>query len=124
MTSNEKVKLFSISNFGMTTLQLMEAIKTVKRFADEKCGVVRLVSCTMTTIVFAVDWEDGVQMIKIENILDTGYVVVNKDNGYFMANAGLYRTEKGAQKECERMTKYYPNRKYRVVKVNLVVSEE
>ena len=63
-------------------------------------------------------------MIKPENILDTGYVVVNKDNGYFMANAGLYRTEKGAQKECEFVDKLYPSRKYRVVKVNLVVEEE
>lgn len=63
-------------------------------------------------------------MNKPENILDTGYVVMNKDNGYFTANAGLYRTEKGAQKECERMDKFYPSRKYRVVKVNLVVVED
>ena len=57
-------------------------------------------------------------------ILDTGYVVVSKDNRYFMANVGLYRTEKGAQKECDRVSKYYSSREYRVVKVNLVVSEE
>lgn len=57
-------------------------------------------------------------------ILDTGYVVINKDNNYFTANAGLYRTKKGAQKECDRANSYYPNRCYKVVKVNLVVVEE
>lgn len=57
-------------------------------------------------------------------ILDTGYVVVSKDNDYFMANRGLYRTEKGAQKECERTSRWCKHKNYRVVKVNLVVTEE
>lgn len=56
-------------------------------------------------------------------ILDTGYVVVAEDNKYFMANAGLYRTAKGAQKECERVSNYAKHRCYRVAKVNIVIVE-
>ena len=63
-------------------------------------------------------------MIKPENILETGYVVVNKNNGYFTAHAGLYRTEKGAQKECDYENNRNPNGQWRVVKVNLVIAEE
>lgn len=59
-----------------------------------------------------------------EMILDTGYVVVDKDHHYFMANKGLYRTKRGAQKECERVSQWCKHKNYRVVKVNLVVTEE
>ena len=57
-------------------------------------------------------------------ILETGYVIYNQNtNTYCTANAGLYKTKKGAQKECDRMNNMgYKNRK--VIKVNLVVCEE
>ena len=59
-----------------------------------------------------------------ERILDTAYVVMDKFHNYFTARIGLFRTEKGAKKECERMSRVFPSREYRVVKVNLVIVEE
>lgn len=58
------------------------------------------------------------------DILDTAYVVyLPEADDYFTANRGLYRTERNAQKECDWQKRVY-NRNCKVLKVNLVVTEE
>ena len=59
-----------------------------------------------------------------EQILDTAYVVMDKDHEYFTARTGLFKTEKGAKKACADARRWCPSREYRVVKVNLIIAEE
>lgn len=55
------------------------------------------------------------------NILDVGYVIVDRNNGYILSHNGIYRTRKGAQKECDRINSQLFG--YRVVGVKLIIDE-
>ena len=59
----------------------------------------------------------------VGEIIDTGYVVYDPDRDtYYTANVGIYVTERNAQKECDLLNRVH---KYncKVLKVNLVVTE-
>ena len=63
-------------------------------------------------------------MLSNGTVLDTAYVIYDpKDGDYITANVGLFKTQRNAQKMCDRYNKV-PGRNWIVVKVNLVVAQE
>ncbi len=58
------------------------------------------------------------------SILDTGYVIyVPERKDFCTANVGIFKTKRRAEDQCNRHNKIYGT-KWKVLKVNLVVTQE
>ena len=64
-------------------------------------------------------------MLSNGTVLDTAYVIYDpKCDDYITANVGLFKTQRNAQKLCDRYNRNVVGRNWIVVKVNLVVTNE